>query len=70
MTQKEWLSKSDDWRDGYNAFVHNYAIVNYYEKSDEWHRGFAYACNLAIQGRRCTGVDEGNAAQDVLMPAT
>lgn len=60
MTHKEWLSKSEDWREGYNAFAHNYAIVNYWEKSDEWNRGFAYACNLAINGRLSTGVDEGD----------
>lgn len=70
MTQKEWLSKSEDWRDGYNAFAHCHCIVNWEEKSEQWHLGFAYACNTVGMRGQTIGTDEGDAAQDVLMPAT
>ena len=45
MTQKEWLEKSEEWRDGYNAFAHNYTIVDLDAKSEEWWRGYSYAAN-------------------------
>ena len=47
MKQEEWLYKSNDWKDGYLAFVNNYTIPDLYKMSKEWWLGFNYASRYA-----------------------
>lgn len=47
MKQEEWMYKSNDWKNGYLAFVNNY-VISYPDKmSKEWWLGFDYACRYA-----------------------
>jgi len=45
MTQEEWLSHSEQWRKGYNAYIHDEPITQdeWNDHSQEWRDGCMYA---------------------------
>ncbi len=47
MKQEEWAYKTDDWKNGYLAFVNNYTIAGLDKMSKDWWLGFNYACRYA-----------------------
>jgi hypothetical protein len=47
MTIEEWKNKTDEWKNGYMAYVNCYVIENQDEKSKDWWLGFDYACRYA-----------------------
>lgn len=47
MTYEEWKHKSDEWKDGYVAYIKASSSEELYEKSKEWCLGFDYAIRHA-----------------------
>lgn len=47
MKIEEWENKTDEWKNGYLAYVNNYTIANPDEMSKDWWLGFDYACRYA-----------------------
>ena len=47
MKIEEWKNKTDEWKNGYLAYVNSYTIENPDEMSKDWRLGFDYACRYA-----------------------
>jgi len=47
MKIEEWKNKTDEWKNGYLAYVNSCAIENSDEMSKDWWLGFNYACRYA-----------------------
>lgn len=47
MTIEEWGNKTDEWKNGYLAYVNSYTIDNPDGMSKDWWLGFDYACRYA-----------------------
>lgn len=43
MKRDEWFTKSDEWKDGWNAYAHDELFEDFESHSDDWKEGFLYA---------------------------
>lgn len=50
MTQEEWLSHSEEWRRGYNAWAHDEQIDPFEPRDPEWLDGYRYAIRTVGAG--------------------
>ena len=47
MLIEEWKNKTDEWKNGYLAYVNCYAVTNLDKMSKDWWLGFDYAFRYA-----------------------
>jgi len=47
MKIEEWKNKTDEWKNGYLAYVNCYTIANPDKMSKDWQLGFDYASRYA-----------------------